>query len=219
MPANNLVYLKPSFEELRNLTFDLYIKVIKSGWKQDVNLGVGRGGLFVLRIMQDYYIASGVKLPYSVVVAERYTGLNNAEGLAVRGIDESLINNRKVLVVDDVADQGYTLLGVVREVLKKGAQEVRTATVHMKRSSTYQPDFYVSVTDAWIIYPWELYETIRQIIEKMINDDPKSIYWELIAKANVLPEEVRKLNVLASTSGLPPNVRLKINEVAAYAEP
>ena len=214
-----MVYLKPSFEEIRNLIFDLYMKIIKSGWKQDVNVGIGRGGLFVLRILQDYYISAGVKLPYSVVVAERYTGVNSGDKLLVKGLDEQFVKDRKVLVVDDVADQGYTLAGVVQEITNRGAKEVRTATVHMKTSTTFIPDYYVSSTDAWIIYPWELYETIRQIVESMIDDDPKQIYWELTAKANVTPEEIRRLNLLTSISQLPEPLKMKIRQVASYAEP
>ncbi len=214
-----MVYLKPSFEEIRNLIFDLYMKIVKSGWRQDVNVGIGRGGLFVLRILQDYYISAGVKLPYSVVVAERYTGLNSGDKLLVKGLDEQFIKDRKVLVVDDVADQGYTLSGVAQEIAKYGAREVRTATVHMKTSTTFMPDFYVSSTNAWIIYPWELYETIRQIVEKMMEDDPKQIYWELTAKANVTPEEIRRLKALTSISQLPEPLKSKINQIAFYAEP
>lgn len=67
---------------------------------------------------------------------------------------------------------------------------MKTATLHLKPSSQFVPDFYAMVTDAWIIYPWELYETIREIIEANADKDPKEIYWELTSKANVLPDEL-----------------------------
>lgn len=209
------IYLKPSFEELRNLIYDLYTKL--SPWQQDVNIGIGRGGLFVLRILQDYYISAGVKLPYAVVAAERYTGVKEAGRLEVRGLSPAMVKGRRALVIDDVADQGLTLAGVVREVKKRGALEVRTATVHIKVGSSFRPDYYVSETDAWIIYPWELYETIRQIIEARAALSPAQIYWELTAKANILPEEIRKLNAITRSSSLPEKTRELIGRVAVHA--
>lgn len=210
-----MIYLKPSFEELRNLIYDLYTKL--SPWQQDVNIGIGRGGLFVLRILQDYYISAGVKLPYAVAAAERYTGVKEAGRLEVRGLSPAMVKGRRALVIDDVADQGLTLAGVVREVKKRGALEVRTATVHIKVGSSFRPDYYVSETDAWIIYPWELYETIRQIIEARAALSPAQIYWELTAKANILPEEIRKLNAITRSSSLPEKTRELIGRVAVHA--
>ncbi|MDG7036991.1 MAG: hypothetical protein JRN32_01345 [Nitrososphaerota archaeon] len=211
----NIIYLKPSFEELRNLIYDLHMKL--SSWRQDVNIGIGRGGLFVLRILQDYYIAAGVKLPYAVVAAERYTGVEEAGRLKVRGVTKGMVRGKRVLVIDDVADQGLTLAGVIREIKGRGALEVRTATVHVKVGSSFRPDYYVSETDAWIIYPWELYETIRQIIEARSKLSSEQIYWELTAKANILPEEIRKLNNITKGSALPEKTRELIGKVAEHA--
>ncbi len=213
------VYLKPSFEELRNLIYDLYIKIRASKWSQDVNIGIGRGGLFVLRILQDYYVAAGIKMPYAVVVAERYTGVNKAGRLRVKGLNTRLIRGKRVLVIDDVADQGLTLSGVVKEINNRGAAEVRTATVHVKVGSTFRPNYYVSETDAWIIYPWELYETIRQIIEANSGASPQEIYWELTAKANVLPDEIRRLAAIVEKASLPQRTKDLVSAVAGLAEP
>ncbi|NAY82528.1 MAG: phosphoribosyltransferase [Thaumarchaeota archaeon] len=185
-------YIKPSYEELRNLAFTLYTKIRESNYLPDVNVGIGRGGLFVLRSLQDFFIAGKVKIPYLVIAVERYVGVNRTSSIKVKYLNSRVIKGKRVLLIDDVADQGISLKVSKEECIKKGAKDVKTATLHLKPSSQFVPDFYAIVTDAWIIYPWELYETIRQIIEANIDKDPREVYWELTSKANVLPDELEK---------------------------
>jgi hypoxanthine phosphoribosyltransferase len=185
-------YIKPSYEELRNLAFTLYTKIRESNYLPDVNVGIGRGGLFVLRSLQDFFIAGKVKIPYLVIAVERYVGVNRTSSIKVKYLNSRVIKGKRVLLIDDVADQGISLKVSKEECIKKGAKDVKTATLHLKPLSQFVPDFYAMVTDAWIIYPWELYETIRQIIEANIDKDPREVYWELTSKANVLPDELEK---------------------------
>ena len=167
----------------------------------EVNVGIGRGGLFVLRSLQDFFIAANVKIPYLVVAVERYVGLNKTASIKVKYLNSRVIKGKKVLLIDDVADQGVSLKVVKEECLRKGAREVKTATLHLKPSSQFIPDFYVVETDAWIIYPWELYETIRQIIESKKGEKPEEVYWELTSRAHVLPDEIERFIKILKIEG------------------
>lgn len=207
------VYLKPSFEELKNLAFELFKRIERSGWKQDVNIGIGRGGLFVLRMLQDFYIAKGERIPYIVIAVERYKGIGKGEEVRIRYLNSRFVRGRKVLLVDDVADQGISLREARKACLEKGAKEVKTATVHLKPWSVIKPDFYVAETDAWIIYPWEVYESIRQIIEMMRDGPAKDVYWELAARANILPDEFERFHEIISNSNLPNHFKKLVGEV------
>ena len=62
---------------------------------------------------------------------------------------------KKVLIVDDVADTGETLEFVLGHVKKKGAREIKVATIAYKPQSRLKPDYYVFETDKWIVFPWE----------------------------------------------------------------
>jgi len=203
----NVVYLKPSFEELRSLAFKLFKQIERSGWKQDVNIGIGRGGLFVLRALQDFYIAKGERIPYIIISVERYRGIGKANKVKIKYLNTKFVKGKKVLLVDDVADQGISLREAKKECLEKGALEVKTATLHLKPWSVIKPDFYVAETDAWIIYPWELYETIRLIVEANLNRKPEEIYWELEARANIMPEEYERFYEIVKDSDLNPKFK------------
>jgi len=105
------------------------------------------------------------------------------------------LSGKRVLVVDDVADDGGTLKGVVEfEVLPRNPLEVKTATLHMKPWCRFKPDYYVEATDAWIIYPWEKHEVVRQVAKKFIED----LGWEkgLAELAEILGKEVKEAEKL-----------------------
>jgi uncharacterized protein len=75
---------------------------------------------------------------------------------------DPLLNQRRVLIVDDVWDSGRTIVAVRERVLAAGGQP-ETAVLHYKPShSKYgaiRPDYYVDETDAWIVYPWDVGES------------------------------------------------------------
>ncbi len=75
-----------------------------------------------------------------------------------------LLTERRVLIVDDVWGSGRTSTAVRGRVEAAGG-EAATCVFHFNpyRSlfSRAEPDFYGAVTDAFIIYPWELDRGLR----------------------------------------------------------
>jgi hypoxanthine phosphoribosyltransferase len=78
----------------------------------------------------------------------------------------------KVLLVDDLADSGYTLHAVV-EMLKssyKPITELRSAVIWTKALSTFTPDYSVEFlpTNPWIHQPFEGYDALgpEKLMEK-----------------------------------------------------
>jgi hypoxanthine phosphoribosyltransferase len=71
-----------------------------------------------------------------------------------------------VLVVDEVADTGKSLKLVKEHIIEQGATEVKIATVYYKPWSIVKPDYYEKETSQWIVFPWEIKETVRKIVKK-----------------------------------------------------
>jgi hypoxanthine phosphoribosyltransferase len=70
-------------------------------------------------------------------------------------------DNLKILIVDDVADTGSTLMeitGFIRDHLYYTNTQYTIATLHFKPSCRVIPTFYAEeVPDTtWIVYPWEV---------------------------------------------------------------
>jgi uncharacterized protein len=78
--------------------------------------------------------------------------------------DSSLLISRRTLIVDDVWGSGRTSTTVKGRVQKAGATPF-TCVIHFNpyRSlfNKSEPDFYAAVTDAYIVYPWELDRGMR----------------------------------------------------------
>lgn len=73
--------------------------------------------------------------------------------------EDSQLDGRRVLVVDDVWGSGRTITAVKNRVAAAGGSPF-TCVLHYNpyRSlfGSAEPDYYAAVTDAYIIYPWEV---------------------------------------------------------------
>lgn len=72
---------------------------------------------------------------------------------------DSLLRDRRILVVDDVWGSGRTIMTVKSRVETAGASP-ELAVLHYKPTESMfrdaAPDYFAAVTDAWIVYPWEI---------------------------------------------------------------
>jgi hypoxanthine phosphoribosyltransferase len=72
---------------------------------------------------------------------------------------DSLLEGRDILVVDDVWGSGRTISAVKNRVESAGGYPY-TCVLHFNPYrnlfGTARPDYYAAITDAYIIYPWEI---------------------------------------------------------------
>lgn len=70
-----------------------------------------------------------------------------------------LLDAKRVLIVDDIWSGGRTAKAVAGRVAVAKAEPV-VAVLHYKPGRSLfrdvTPDYYAAVTDAWIVYPWEV---------------------------------------------------------------
>ncbi len=159
---------KLEFEILSwNQVYILLLKIAeavkKSKYEPDIIVGVSRGGWIPARIMVDLL----EKPKLANVATEYYLGV--AETKQEPSITQPIsisVKDKKVLVVDDVADTGESLKLVNAHLKEQGASEIRIATIYYKQWSATVPQYYAKETCQWIIFPWEQKEAARKIVEK-----------------------------------------------------
>lgn len=73
--------------------------------------------------------------------------------------EDHLLAGRKTLIVDDVWGSGRTMTAVRARVAAAGS-EPYTCVLHFNPYrnlfGTLRPDYYAAITDAYIVYPWEI---------------------------------------------------------------
>ena len=78
--------------------------------------------------------------------------------------DEELTRGKRVLIVDDVWTHGRHIMTVRGRVEASGAR-TEMAVLHYKPSASlfpnYKPTYFAALTDAYIVYPWELDRRMR----------------------------------------------------------
>ncbi len=143
-----------------NLVLDLAGKIVRSDFVPDVIVGVSRGGWVPARVLCDL-LNTPVLASLSV---GSYSGIYEKKSRPI--LTQSLsasVSRKRVLVVDEVVDTGESLKLAKEHVTKRRAEEVRTATMYEKPWSASEPDYHGRKTSSWIVFPWELRETIRSL--------------------------------------------------------
>lgn len=161
--ASELEFEVPSWDQIYDFLLNIAKRIRRNGFKPDIILGVSRGGWPPARVMSDL-----LENPNVVnVAAEFYIGVAETRDKPVITQPVSVsVKDKKVLVVDDIADTGQSLKLVLSHLEEEGASEVKTTTIYYKPWSALIPDYYEKETTLWIIFPWERKETVKKIIER-----------------------------------------------------
>lgn len=158
------------WEDNFNLAVKLSRKIKESGYSPDLILAISRGGLVPARIIADFLLERNIQCLH----ARRWgVGEQIGEKVAITGTPADL-QSKNVLVVDDVADTGDTLQEITRYLHRQKVRNVKTATLHYKKTSTCKPDYYAAEMEQWqwIVYPWSIYEDATHFIKEIIKARP-----------------------------------------------
>lgn len=154
------IYLPISWTQYSKLAFGLSEKIKAKQKKIDLIVAIARGGLTLSHILSDY-----LKLHVAAFTIQSYKDLQQESIPTITFGLGGTLENKQVLLVDDVADTGKTFIRGIEYLEELGAQKehISTASLHHKPHSKYKPDFFMGETDKWIIYPTEVRETIMSL--------------------------------------------------------
>jgi len=158
-----LKFEAPSWNQIYDMLLDLAERIRKNGFKPDIIVGISRGGWPPARVLSDLLSNPNV----ANVRAEFYLGVAETKGEPTLTQPISVkIAGKRILIVDEVADTGKSLKIVKEHIVREGAKEVKAVTVYYKPWSIVKPDYYARETSDWVVFPWEIKETIRKIMAR-----------------------------------------------------
>lgn len=144
---------------------DTLVPQLRSAGSFDAMVLITRGG-----IIPGGLLAEALDIRHVLTAAVDFPATESAGLMAwptfLQFPDSDLLISRRTLIVDDVWGSGRTSTTVKGRVQRSGAIAF-TCVLHFNpyRSlfNKAEPDFYAAVTDAYIVYPWEVDRGVKGI--------------------------------------------------------
>ncbi|MDP2217838.1 MAG: phosphoribosyltransferase [Methanolobus sp.] len=167
-----------NWDYIYDLCREVADQVKTSGYQPDMIIALARGGWFGGRVLCDFL---GLDDLTSLKI-EHYIGtaLAGNEPLIRYPLADNSVTGKNVLIVDDIADTGKSLLHSREYVMKQHPKEVRTATLQYLECSVFDPDYCGERLEewAWVVYPWNLMEDMMDIISRLMAKENRSS-WDI----------------------------------------
>lgn len=156
--------LAPSWQEIQNSCIIIAERTRADRFKPEIIVGIARGGWIPARLLTDLLgpsnLASlGISFYTDIATTEKRPKITQPVS--------SNLEDKLVLLADDVADTGESLRLGRDHVLSLRPRQLKVATIFKKPWSILTPDYYSSETDAWIVFPWEQAESTRSLKKKL----------------------------------------------------
>ena len=164
-PDQFMKYHCISWRQLHTLTHSLTEKIQKKNIKLDLIVGIARGGLTIAHIASDF-----LKLPVASFTISSYKDLKQQELSDISYPLGRDLKNKHILLIDDVSDTGKTFIRGTAYLKELEAASVTTASPLIKPWTKYVPDFYVKEVNEWIVFPYDMRETIEAIQTNLLKD-------------------------------------------------
>ena len=137
-----------SFEDMQAGAYALATKIVESGYKPGIIVGLSRGGL-VPAVMLSHILDVGM-IPFS---------LSLRDNTSIRHEFDLLDGFGNILVVDDINDSGNTI-GIIKDLSKHLTTKINFAVLINKSESNSKVEYYgktvnTKLHDYWYVFPWE----------------------------------------------------------------
>lgn len=122
----------------------------------NIIISIGKGGSIPGVILAEHYDINNLNFGL-----KSYSGYNRNTIFEYQSLsDYSVLQQANILLVDDIADSGETLLYAVNKLRQNFCERIETATVFYKTGSKFKPDYFAEEVpkNIWIMQPWEFIE-------------------------------------------------------------
>ncbi|MGQ4832670.1 MAG: phosphoribosyltransferase [Candidatus Asgardarchaeia archaeon] len=159
-------FRKVSWNDIESICFELAKRIEEDNYEADHIVVILRGGLVPASLLGDML---NIKSFYFIDIKfyEAISKTSSIPRIVKVDLDEN-IKGKKILLVDDVADTGKTLTVALNMLIEYEPKEIRVLTLFKKSKTTVIPNYYYANIDKWIIFPWEIRETIEEINDETI---------------------------------------------------
>jgi hypoxanthine phosphoribosyltransferase len=162
-----ITYEAPTWNQIHKILLTQSEKIQKTSYQPDIIVGIAQGGTIPARILTDLLKpaqTTTIKIKFYTDIAQPSTHPTLKQPLTIP------VNGKKILIVDDISDSGQTLNLAKQHLTEKGAAETKTAVLYTKTTTQTPPDYAGKITNPWVVFPWEINETLQSILQKYKKD-------------------------------------------------
>jgi hypothetical protein len=150
-----MIEVKVAWSAIESHVLGLVNQIKKSKKKYNWIVSLNRGGLYAgVRLSHLMGIRHGVLS----VESYSYKKKKDIRGDTVISMVGGFKNGDRVLLVDDIADSGDSLVFAAQRIrdLASNVGQIETATIHYKPKSIVEPNYFAEEVpnDVWVVYPW-----------------------------------------------------------------
>lgn len=165
-------YLYLSSQQSHQMVFDLACQInqkIKQGKmeKPEILIAIARGSISWVKTLADWLNIDQIN-SFRIV---HYADIGKT--LKKPRIVESFlprIDKKRVLLFDNVVETGRTMQLAFDYLNLYGVEKIITAVLFYKKNSTFKPDFYCSRLSDWIIFHFDIMETVKCLGTRWLNE-------------------------------------------------
>lgn len=165
-----------NWEYIYGLCRNVANRVKTDSFEPDVVVALARGGWFPGRCLCDFLgldDLTSLKMEHYVGTAE-----STGEPTIRYPIPEGSVNEKHVLVVDDIADTGRSLSRATEYIDQREPTSIKTATLQLLDTSEFTPDFVGENLEewTWVVYPWNFIEDMIDLIYGSMQKSDKQSF-------------------------------------------
>ncbi len=164
-------YLRLGWDDIEAQCKQIAREIKRKKLEFDVIVGLARGGWIPARLLSDYL---GIDELHTVRVKFYASVGQRMEKPLILHPTQFDIQGKRILLVDDIADTGESLIAALEHLKEKNCDRVFVVTLVKKPRSKFTPDLYAKETRAWVVFPWEVKETIECLKEKGLDELEKA---------------------------------------------
>jgi len=146
-----------TWDEFHEMGFDLSRKLKEFRPESCTIVSVARGGHAIARLLSDFLI-----LPIYSVSIQSYKDMKQQELHITQELNVDL-KGKNILLVDEIIDSGKTLVRATDYLKDFDTKSVTSVSLHVKPEAILKSDFYCEETTKWVVYPYEVRETIEAL--------------------------------------------------------
>lgn len=137
----------------------------EDGFEPHAIVALAKGGWFAGRILSDLL---GLENLISMGI-EHYSGVTEKE-VRIETLDYTL--EGKNVLIDDIANTGESIKKAYEQV-KSLNGVAKTSVLQLMYTSSFTPDYFGEyiTEDAWMIFPWNFFEDMIDIIENLMEKE------------------------------------------------